>query len=91
MELQEFNEAMYLAQAKVAENIAYMDKYPHEYTDEDRSAATKLEKSVMAATRRIEAAVARIQGEFDNVELVKFGPLSINVSDDVLQILTGRR
>ena len=35
----------------------------------------------------IAAAIARIRGEFDSAELVKFGPLSSDTLADVLAIL----
>lgn len=92
MNLNTFNTAMQLAQEAHEDKLA--DMYgdgKSEYSDSERASATQLKDDLQQASRRIAAAVARLQGDFDHQELMKYGPLSTDTAKDVMEILTGVR
>lgn len=60
-----------------------------DYVAEDVS--LEPESTAPSDADKVEAALARIGGEWDNPKLVAFGPLSPNTSYDVGQILRGRK
>lgn len=92
MDLNVFNKAMQLAREAHQDLLQDMqgDGRSH-FDDEQRKNALALDAQLSDAASRLEAAVARIQGEFDNPYLLKFGPLSIDPAQDIVRILTGER
>src|SRR5690554_2229160 len=89
MELNVFTKAMQLAQEAHQDILQDMqgDGFS-DFDDAQREAAVALDGQLTDAASRMEAVVARIQGEFDNPCLVKFGALNVDPAQDVIRILT---
>lgn len=46
-----------------------------------------MKETTLTVSEALSAIKARIDGEWDNPALVKFGPLSTSVNDDILSIM----
>lgn len=89
MSLSIYTDAIRMAIAAQEYLIRAMKNERAGFSDEARAEAARRLDSLRQAGRRMKAARARVNGEWDNPELKGFGPLGESTAQDVLDILCG--